>query len=171
MLFLLKFKLENIIKILNQISFYDDESIFRHTKINNKSYISRTNLYILYKFIFFKILSYILRETDNNEYNKFIIRFLRINLEDIDVINDKLYISKNDITNDINKRKDLELQAHLKRQRSMTDDQRKIDREFKKYGIGDFYSKNGKQDWERGLAVKLKDTEYNSIMQDKMDNF
>ena len=80
-------------------------------------------------------------------------------------------MTKNDIINNIKKRKDLELQAHLSRQKNMSDDQKKIDREFKKYGIGDFYSKKGKQDWERGLAIKRRDTEYNSIIQNGIDNF
>lgn len=171
MLILIKSKLKNITFILNKFSFYNDESLLKYSNIDNSFYFSKSNLYILYKFIFYNLISYFLRETENSEYNIFIVKFLKIIFNNFLTIKNTLHISKNDIINDIKKRKDLELQAHLSRQKNMSDDQKRIDREFKKYGIGDFYSKNGKQDWERGLAIKRKDTEYNSIIQNGIDNF
>ena len=58
--------------------------------------------------------------------SNFIIEFFKVNFEELILIRNKLHISKNDIINDIKKRKDLELQAHLNRQRGMTDDQKKL---------------------------------------------
>ena len=171
MLELIKSKIENITNILNKFSFYYDDSLSKYKNIENNFYFSKSNLYTLYKFIFYNLISYFLRETDNNEYNTFIVEFLKIIFNNFLTIKNTLHMTKNDIINNIKKRKDLELQAHLSRQKNMSDDQKKIDREFKKYGIGDFYSKKGKQDWERGLAIKRQDTEYNSIIQSGIDNF
>jgi hypothetical protein len=146
----------SVSKLLNSMSFDNDQHDNVSNKTVNISKFTHNDHFFVCKYVYYTALNYLFRTTAIEQYNMLACELFAVFFNQIDKIDNEFNVSKEDIERENLEVREDEKQKQIRRIREMTEEEKDIDKQLKAHKL-DFYSKNGKEDWERGLAVTSRD--------------
>lgn len=139
-------KIFSKLEILN----YNSNSLINEIRLPND--LDEIEYFDIYKFFFYMILNQLIKFRHLSLYNDLSVNFFIIIFDQIFKIKNLYNKTALEVNNEIIDLAENERQIHIRRRSDLNEEQKKIDNEFKKYRLGEFYGLQGKEEWERGLS-------------------